>query len=250
MRKRTRRLALLGVGVCLGLSAVLHFTLGSTIAKFAPHWQSEAVPAQIISIVSLSRSAQEPPTPKPTPPPSPPKIVLRTSEHFAPIKYRELEAGHRAPGSIHPPARRLSHIILRGPGEPKPGLGEAPAVTNSPQPTPSPGAGAATVDTGGNNDTLNGATVWGDDNPVRVLQPAQIALASPPPHPVRVEVEVGPDGNVLAVRLLQSSGDPTYDAQALEAARKTVFAPATLNGLPVHGTIVLEFPASTTTGSS
>ena len=84
--------------------------------------------------------------------------------------------------------------------------------------------------------------MWGDDNPVRVLKLADLSLASPPPQPIKIEVDVGPDGNILNVRLLQSSGDANLDAMALDAARKTVFAPATLNGLPVHGTIVLEYP--------
>jgi len=149
--------------------------------------------------------------------------------------------------SIHAPARRKSNLIIIGPKLTKPGSKEAPAVSNGVQPTPSPGVAGAKVDTGGNNDDVNGATVWGDDNPVRVLKLADLSLASPPPQPIKIEVDVGPDGNIVNVRLLQSSGDANLDAMALDAARKTVFAPATLNGLPVHGTIVLEYPPTPTT---
>ncbi|HXN08267.1 MAG TPA: energy transducer TonB, partial [Candidatus Acidoferrales bacterium] len=96
---------------------------------------------------------------------------------------------------------------------------------------------------GGRSEELT-ASVWGDDNPPRVLHAAQLSLASPPPKPVRIAVEIGPDGNVISARVVQSSGDQNLDDLALDAARKTVFAPATLNGLPVHGSIVLEYPAT------
>lgn len=241
MQKRVRRLAIIGVFLFLAASAGVHFTLGSAVATYFPAWHYAPLPEQAISIVSLSRDVREQPTPKPTPPPPLPKITLRTSAHLAPLKYREMaKAVVVAARSIRPPARRTSKIYLTGPKLPKPGVGEAPAVTNA-VPTATPGAGAK-VDTGGNNDEFNGATVWGDDNPVRVLHLETIAIASPPPHPVRVEVDVAPDGSITGVRLLQSSGDPDLDAMALDAARKTVFAPATANGLPVHGTIILEYP--------
>ena len=105
------------------------------------------------------------------------------------------------------------------------------------------------MDTGGRSDESM-ASVWGDDNPPKVLQAAPIAFATPPVRPVRIAVEVGPDGNIISARVLQSSGDAGVDGLALDAARKTVFAPATLNGIPVHGSIVLEYSGSSTTGST
>jgi protein TonB len=57
-----------------------------------------------------------------------------------------------------------------------------------------------------------------------------------------LEVEVGPNGNVESVRIVQSSGDPAMDEAAMEAARKSSYAPATLNGLPVHGECIIDFP--------
>ncbi len=249
MRNRVRRVAVYGFLAFVAVSAALHFTVGSTVATLFPTWRYATPPDQAISIISLSRNVREEPTPKPTPPPPSPKIVMRTSTHLAPLKYREMAFQNQAAllKSIHAPARRKSNLIIVGPKRPKPGSNEAPAVSNEAQPTPSPGAAGAKVDTGGNNDEVNGATVWGDDNPVRVLKLADLSLASPPPQPIKIEVDVGPDGNILNVRLLQSSGDANLDAMALDAARKTVFAPATLNGLPVHGTIILEYPPTPTT---
>lgn len=248
MRAKVRRLALVGMIAFVAISAALHFTIGSTVATYFPSWRYDTMPEQAISIISLSRNLREQsevPTPTPT---APPKIVTRTSSHLAPLKYREITRFEStALGSIRAPARRKSNLFIVGPNRPKPGTDEAPAASNAVMPTPSPGPAGAKQDTGGPHDDLN-ASVWGDDNPPRVLHAAPLALATPPPKPVRIAVEVGPDGNVISARIIESSGDPNLDELALEAARKTVFAPATLNGLPVHGSIVLEYPA--TTGSS
>jgi protein TonB len=244
MRRRIHRLALVGIIIFVAVSAALHFTLGSAVATFYPSWRYEPPPDQAISIISLSRNAREQPEQPPTPTPTaPPKIVQRTSTHLVPLSYREITRFDSvALGSIRAPARRKSNLFIVGPKRPKAGNADAPAASNAVEPTPSPGLAGAKLDTGGRSDELS-ASVWGDDNPPRVLHAAP--LASAPPKPVRVAVEVGPDGNVITVRLMQSSGDPNFDELALDAARKTVFAPATLNGLPVHGSIVLEYPATT-----
>jgi TonB family protein len=243
MHGKAKRLALFGFIVFLVASAAFHFTAGSAVATFFPAWQSQKLPDQAISIISLSREAREQPTPKPTPPPPLPKIVQRTSTHMAPIKYKELtQAQQIALRTIRPPARRTSSIHLVGHKLNKPGTKEAPGVTNIAQPTPSPGVAGAKVDTGGTNDDVNGAQVWGDNNPVRVLKQAALTAAATPARPARIEVDVDPDGKVTDVSLVQSSGDPNFDALALDAARRTVFVPATLNGIPVHGSIILEYP--------
>lgn len=247
MGKKYRRLALVAFSIFVVASAALHFAIGSAVATLFPSWRYATPPDQAISIISLSRKVleqrQEPPTPSPT---APPKIVMRTSTHLAPLKYREITRFDKAQlASIVAPARRKSNLFIVGPRRPKPGTQDAPAATNAVEPTPTPGTAGAHKDTGGPNDELS-ASVWGDDNPVKVLQAAPIALTAAPPKPVRLAVEVGPDGNVVDVRILQSSGDPNIDELAIDAARKTVFAPATLNGLPVHGSIVLEYPPANT----
>jgi TonB family protein len=243
MRRNYRRLTIVAILVFLVASAALHFTIGSAVATFFPSWRYAPSPDQAISIISLSHKAleqrQEPPTPSPT---APPKIVTRNASHLAPLKYREITGFEKAQlAAIVAPARRRSNLYIVGSRRPKPGTQEAPAVTNAVEPTPSPGSAGAPKDTGGSNDESS-ASVWGDDNPVKVLQAVPVAFSTAPAKPVRIDVEVGPDGNIVSLRIVQSSGDPNVDDLALDAARKTVFAPATLNGLPVHGSIVLEYP--------
>ena len=243
--RKMRRLALIGFVLFVVVSAALHFMLGSAIATWFPRWEYQALPDQAISIISLSRQVrEEPPPPTPTPT-AEPQIKKRTATHIAPLKFREITAFQTTHiGTIHAPARRKSNLFIVGPKRPKPGSLEAPAASNAVEPTPSPGPAGARQDTGGVADDVN-ASVWGDDNPPRVLHSAAITIAAVPARPVRIAVEVGPDGNVISVRLIESSGDPALDQTALDAARKTVFAPATLNGLPVHGSVVLEYPAPT-----
>ena len=124
----------------------------------------------------------------------------------------------------------------------------APRVAATEVPSvPSHSATSATADTGGTADELASAVVWGDDNPVRVVRQAALPSGLPATaRPARVEVEIGPDGDVINISLVQSSGDSTFDAAALEAAKQSVYAPATLNGLPVHGTCTIDYPTGGT----
>ena len=249
MRSKVRRLALIGGLISVAVSAALHFTLGSAIATYFPAWRAAAPPDQAISIISISRNVREERQRPPTPAPSP-KIVTRVSSRLAPLRYREITSFEKAQlALIRAPARRKADLYVTGPKRTKPGTQDAPGASNAVEPTPTPGSAGAKVDTGGTNDETV-ASVWGDDNPPRVLQAGPLTLATPPAKPVRIAVDVGPDGNVINVRIIQSSGDADLDQQALDAARKTVFAPATANGIPVHGSIVLEFPPASTTGST
>lgn len=250
MQTKVRRLALIGGLIFVVVSAALHFTVGSAVATYFPTWRGATPPDQAISIISISRNVREErqqPTPTPT---APPKIVTRVSSRLAPLRYRELTSFEKAQlALIRAPARRKSDLYITGPKRTKPGTQDAPGATNAVEPTPTAGSAGAKVDTGGNNDEVV-ASVWGDDNPPRVLQAASLSISTPPAKPVRIEVDVGPDGNIINVRLVQSSGDPDLDQQALDAVRKTVFAPATANGIPVHGSIVLEFPPPSSAGST
>ena len=243
MRSRIRRIALYGAIAFILGSTLLHFTIGSTVAMLYPTWRYPAMPDQAISIISLSQVIRELKTPPPTPEPTPRIIVRRTSLNLAMIRHREIGSRDTSRVTVHPPARKAAKRIVKGPELSRPGTTDATAATNVAQPTasPIPNAGSR-ADTGGNADELNGASVWGDNNPPRVvhLEP----IASVPSQTVRIAVDVGPDGQVLGLKLLQSSGDPNLDQLALDAARKTIFAPATLNGLPVHGTFILEYPAA------
>jgi TonB family protein len=247
MQKRVQRVAQYLMLAFIAGSAIFHFTAGSTIVTLFPSWRYQPMPEQAVSIISLSQMMRQQHIPPPTPPPPPPpKITKRTAQHLALLKYREIGSHDAVIGTIRPPARRKSNIVVAGPAQPKPGAKEAPVVTNEMPPTPAARPGGARTDTGGKQDELNGNIVWGDDNPPRVVRLAPIATSNAPAQPVRILVEVGPDGNVLSVKLLQSSGDANLDELVMEGVRKATFAPATLNGLPVHGTMELEYPPSTT----
>ena len=114
-----------------------------------------------------------------------------------------------------------------------------------------PSVTSARADTGGLQNELAGASVWGDDNPPRVLKLMPLTLSAlSNPLRVRVEVEVDPDGNALGARVLQSSGDAAVDQAALDAARKSIYVPATFNGLPVHGYCIVEFSSASSAGAS
>ena len=226
------------------LSTAVHFTLGPEITKLAPHWAASNVPDQALSIVTLSHK-EELQRLKPTPTPSPPPVPLpHTKRDLALLKGLEMgESGDHMRPFVRPPARRLSKLIIDRIPKLFNDKREANVAAAAPVPTPAaqpPGSGRA--DTGATNDALSGSIQWGDDNPVRLLKMAPLGIDDHASGVVRVEVDVDPDGNVTAVRIVQSSGDPNVDGAALAAAHASTFAPATQNGLPVHGTCVIEFP--------
>jgi periplasmic protein TonB len=227
------------------LSASLHFVLGPTIEAIAPHWQYAALPDQAMSIVTLSHrqqtEVQPAPTPTPTPPPS---TVKRTKRELALLADKEMASQYSLKMRIVTPSRRTERILIDHPQKLAPNVKAptAPVVSLNPEPTPeaSPTAGAARVDTTGTNEET-ASMEWGDDNPARIVKRAALAIDDAAPGIARVEVQVGPDGQVLSVELLQSSGNTAVDDAALEAAQTSTFAPATVNGVPVHGACVLDF---------
>lgn len=237
-----RRRAGLVLAGFVGLSALLHFSGGQTIAILAPHWQGPPIPDQALSIISFSRIVQEhvqvPPTPTPTPTPI---IAKRAQMNVAAMRNLEMGSTQLTVERIRNLARRHSDLIVYGPEKPEPAVTDAPVVMAVPPAPPRNVATSARAETGGSNDRLAGSIVWGDDNPPHVIEQAALTGASAS-HPVRIKVEIGPDGNVLSVAVEQPSGDGALDSAALDAARKSTYAPATLNGLPVHGTLILEFP--------
>jgi protein TonB len=219
----------------------LHFTMGPGVTALAPIFRTPDIPDQTVSIVTLSRGKVEPIPPTPSPPP---KVVKRTIANLAPLKY--LEWGQHGPRhGIKPPARRTSMLSVHG-REASPAQGpDAPAATDVTPVTSSKRGDSAQADSGADNARVAGAVQWGDDNPPRLLSLAALGTgADTNTRHVRLEVDVGPDGNVINVRVLASSGDAALDAAAMDAVRKSTFAPATLNGLPVHGTCIVDVPAA------
>jgi TonB family protein len=168
------------------------------------------------------------------------------------LKYREIGVADSARNHQANLAEHVSLISMQRPERPPTTPTDtAPRVAATEVPSvPSHSATSATADTGGTADELASAVVWGDDNPVRVVR--QSALPSgltATARPARVEVEIGPDGDVISVQLVQSSGDTNFDDAALAAAKQSVYAPATLNGLPVHGTLTIDYPIAGTSST-
>jgi TonB family protein len=228
----------------VAISTALHFTVGPEVTKLSPHWVAANVPDQALSIVTLSRRPEQhiPPPPTPTPSPVP---LPRTKRDLALLKYREIGAGIHLRPDVHPPAHRKSTIVIDRAASPQPNdkSRDADVVAAMPEPTPqaSQAPGAARADTGGKQDDLSGSIVWGDDNPPRLLRRAPLGIDDHASGTARIEVQVSPDGQVTSIKLVQSSGDAAVDQAALDASRSCVFAPATLNGMPVHGSYVLEY---------
>lgn len=240
-RKRTAA----GLVAFVILSAAVHFILGPVLTNATPHFAASDGADQV-SIVTLSRKQElqkMPPPPTPTPSPRP---LPRTNRDLALLKYREMAKIADVHMSVRPPARRHVRIIIEHPVKPMIDERQAHVVAAAPVPTPeaTQTPGDARTASGGTQD-LSGNVVWGDDNPVRVIKAAPLGVDDHAPGTATVEVEVGPDGQILSVHLVKSSGDPNVDDAALAAARESTFAPATLNGLPVHGTCDLDFPPPT-----
>jgi TonB family protein len=234
------------------ISAGIHFVIGPAMTAISPHWDYSILPKQALSIVTLSRRQQPEATPKPTPPPTPPPIPLpKTNRNLALLKYREMGLDVKMRAALRTPARRLSTIVLEhhAPVQPHEQSPEGNVVVAMPEPTPeTPTTGSSRAATASNGDLL-GSTVWGDDNPPRPIKRAPLAIADNATGTALVEVDVDPSGVVVTVRLVRSSGDASVDQAALDAARNSTFAPATLNGMPIHGTCTLEYapPGAPTT---
>ncbi len=247
-KPRIRKRVLFALALFIIGSALLHVSFGASVAAMSPWWRNVGPSdSDAVSVITLSRSAHDPferPTPTPTPKPI---IAKRTALNIAHIKYLELGVSeHAAP--LHKIARRVAQISFDKPTKVKTVEDSAPRVAATEEPNAqSHSTTSATAYTGGTGDELANSVVWGDDNPPRVVRLAQLPAGLPEiAKSARVDVQVGPDGNVISETLVQSSGNSDFDAAALAAAKQTVFAPATLNGLPVHGTCTLEFPTTST----
>lgn len=242
----TRRRAAYVLAAFVALSFAVHFVLGPAVTVLSPSWRYPNMPEQAITIISVSKIEQQRIVPKPTPQPSPtPIIVKRTNFNLALVQLREMVNSNSLGHNKIRPANKRVDIELRHLVKLKPNRSRtAPLVAAQMrlQPPSRKLAMSARVDTGGASDSI-GATQWGDDNPPQLISQAP-AGGSVPGRAARIKVDIGPDGVVTAVTLEQSSGDPAYDNAALEAARHSTYAPATLNGLPVHGSLVVEYPAA------
>jgi TonB family protein len=247
-KPRIRKRVLFALAIFVIGSGLLHVSFGTSVAAMSPWWRNAGPSDQdAVSVITLSRSIHDPfekPTPTPTPTPI---IAKRTALNVAMLKYLELGAERRV-APIHKIARRVAQISADKPAKFRPADETAPRVSATEVPNAQThSATSAAAYTGGTGDELANNVVWGDDNPPRVVRAAPLPAGLPETaRPARVDVEIGPDAQVISVTLVQSSGNADFDAAALATAKQSVYAPATLNGLPVHGVCTLEFPNNST----
>ncbi|MBV8082690.1 MAG: energy transducer TonB [Candidatus Eremiobacteraeota bacterium] len=73
-----------------------------------------------------------------------------------------------------------------------------------------------------------------DPRVVRSVAPEYSAADKQAGHSgdVTVEISIGPDGHAVAVKVYKSSGFPTLDDAALNAARQSLYEPGAVNGVP------------------
>lgn len=244
-RSAVRRRTLVAGLAFVALSTAFHFIMGPTLSAIAPMWRPADREGQTVTVFTISRLLRERTPPAPTPEPRS-TILPNSMRHVLaaaqPLQHREIALVRQ-----HAPAARVTthfrQVSIDAPPRTRSDVRPPPIVPVSNRPTPVPQASEAPQpDTNGRIDHLAGAVVWGDDNPARALRLMPIGAAAAGRH-VRVEVEVGVDGKPVSAHIVQSSGDAAVDQAALEAARASNYAPATLNGLPVHGNCVVEFSA-------
>lgn len=243
------------IGIAVLINAILlpilaH--LGVFKAMHGPHLES-------VKLVELPPE-KKPPMPKKTPKKTPPR------KRAAPPHPAAKTASHQAATRPSRPNPNQPKLVVgaggsgSGPGVENNGTGAAgqmpsgppPAANSTPpaNPSPAPGVTPSSV-------TPPPVTVVPTPPPgAPVVTPSP----SPPPHvPVVVAAEplsqphpqipddlsadnvhddfkavftIGADGDV-SVRMTSSTGNPTLDALALDAARRWTFRPATVDGKPV-----------------
>jgi TonB family protein len=240
---KLRRLAALTFLAFLCVSALLHFMAGPLVESVWVAYRDQVTDTRV-SILTLTRLLHETPLLKPTPKPTPPPVLPQPSRmHVTPIRYREVAAFKPKPSKA-PAALRRAQIVLLRPQVVEP-TAAPPAPVSAPNFKPARAKlskSLVPIDSGQDQLAVSGSVQWGDDNPARVVKMPPVLASSGGGRHARVEVEVAPDGSVMSVKLVQSSGDGALDDAALDAARKSSYAPATLNGMPVHGGCIFEYP--------
>jgi periplasmic protein TonB len=177
------------------------------------------------------------PLPKPVPPSPPPKPAAKPAPKPAPtaappvVRPSEPPADVADPAPLAPPPPQARPAVAESPGVAAPAA--APTTAASPVAAAPPTAVAPPVAAPANRIARTGPRT-----------DASWAGNSPPPYPasarrtgiqgeVRLDVHVGADGQVLDVRLRNSSGSPVLDRSAMNTVRSWRFEPATIDGNPV-----------------
>jgi len=195
-------------------SALVHVVIGSVGSSIFPHFQpAAAAPIQPIDIEHYQ------PTPTPTPAPTP-RIITTAVPHEqqtqSPDTRPPVQPPHQTSGD-HTPKHRTSTDIAIPTGPPV--VSHATALQSvAPAASPTDAPPEQIVDT----EFIRKAT---PDYP-------EIAKDENVEGTVTVRVTIGPDGQVEAAVVAQSSGSTQLDDAALKAARDSVYRAPLLDGHP------------------
>ena len=195
-------------------SAVVHVVIGSVGSGFLPHFQPEAAaPIQPIVIDHFFKA-----TPTPTPAPTP-RIVTTAVPHEQQTRSPET----RPP--VHPRHQSSDHNQPKHRGDTDIATPTGPPVS---PPIPLPSAAPAASPTPGAPDQVI------DSDFIRKVTPdyPEIAKDENVEGSVTVRVTIGPDGQLEAAVVVQSSGSTQLDDSALKAARESVYRAPLLDGNP------------------
>ncbi|MCA3344865.1 MAG: energy transducer TonB [Roseomonas sp.] len=214
----------------------------SVIYEGAPEIGMVESPAAPPEVAAVPPVPEVPPPPPPMPPPPavaaaplpPPPLPVDLAEVMlppppppAPVAEPPPELAEKPPG---PP-----HEVAEAPPERRPPPQQRARQTAAPQPVRL-------------NAALQGMesfTLEGRTSPPEALDAARNRRPNYPEASrrrgeqgvVRVELLVDPNGRVVDVRVLESSGFSALDAAAVQAVRDWRFRPAQRGGLPVAGSI-------------
>jgi protein TonB len=164
--------------------------------------------------VATPASEEAPAEPEPPSPPEPPKPVTKTKPVVKSVTQPSLE---KAPPPTE--ATEISQPVITAPKTEAPAIVSAPAAPTAPSEpavsAPKPGPSQRDLD--------NARNLYGNmlSNAIsKYKQYPRVAQIRGWEGQVDLEIEIDSNGNVLATRILQSSGHEILDKQALEMVKK------------------------------
>lgn len=203
----------------VGLSILLHGMALLLIPrlKIDEVKQPETLTVELATPQATAPASEEaPPEPEQLPPPEPPKPVLRNEPVTKPVKKPSLE---KVPPAPTEPVE-TSQPVMTAPKT------EAPAIVNTPAapavPT-EPAAPAPKPAGPTQRDLDNARNLYGNmltSAISKYKEYPRVAQIRGWEGQVDLEIEIDSNGNVLATRILQSSGREILDKQALEMVKK------------------------------
>ena len=209
-----------------GISIAAHFLIGPLVHFKFVDAAPEPKPGHIIIVHVI------PPKPKPTKPPVPHKIVAQkaiskparpNTPHLTNKDNKNVTATERQgkPGEVNPIGPIGPNV---GPG---PDVATAgPSLPPAPSPTPKPACSAP---------YLEAATIqkYAPEMPAMAKEQGLTGTA-------QVEVNLSAAGQVLGAKIYASTGSSVLDAAAVEAAKRTTYAPKVVDCDRVPGSYLFR----------